>query len=157
MNPQYASSDFICSWNGKKLNTGWGEDVFLTVTPNGPLKETKIGADGWMSVSKLADQGGVIEMTFMQTAQALKDIDVISAAEMAVGEAYELPFAGIFAFEDPLGNLDNFVAINTVLVDRGAHTHQKVMGERTITWNCEKLIYSNPASVLENLAAYTKA
>ncbi len=156
MNPVYDSSNFICAWNGTTLNTGWGQDVFMTVTPNGPLKETAIGADGWMSVSKLADQGGVIEMTFMQTAQALTDIDIKAAEEMALNEFAKLPFAGIFSFTDPLGNLDNFVAINTVLVDRGSHSHQKVMGERTITWHCEKLIYGNPASIMENIAAYTK-
>lgn len=156
MNPVYASGDFKCTWNGVKLNTGWGNDQFLTATPNGPLKDVQIGASGDMSVSKLADQGGVITMTFMQTADALDDIDNIAAAEMLVGEVAELPFAGFFQFEDPTGNTKSFVALNTVLVDRGSHEHQKVVGEQTITWACEKLIFGDPLSIMSNISSYLK-
>jgi len=155
-NPIYASGDFKISWNGTSLGTGWGDDTFITVTPNGPIKETSIGADGNMSISKLADQGGVIEMTFMQTAEALAKIDEIAAAEMLVGEFYELPFAGFFLLEDPTGNNENFVAYNTVLVDNGSFSHQKVMGERTITWNCEKLILGNYSSIMATMSSYLK-
>lgn len=156
MNPVYASGDFRCTWNGLKLNSGWGDDQFLTATPNGPLKELQWGADGNLSQSKLADQGGVITMTFKQTAEALKRIDEVAAAEMLVGEFAQLPFAGFFTFEDPSGSVENFVAYNTVLVERGAHEHQKVMGERTITWGCEKLIFGDPATIIANISQYIK-
>ena len=156
MNPVYSSGDFKCTWNGTKLNVGHGNDQFLTATPNGPLKEVTIGADGSMSVSKLADSGGVITMTFMQTAEALTDIDNIAAAEMLVGEFAELPYAGYFQFEDPTGNTKSFVAVNTVLIDRGAHEHQKVIGEQTITWACEKLIFGDPASIMREISSYIK-
>lgn len=157
--PIYASGDFKCSWYGEKignLSAGWGDDQFLTATPNGPIKETSIGASGDMAVSKLADQGGVITMTFKQTAPALKKIDEVSAAEQLVGEFYELPFSGPFLFEDPTGNMDNFVAWDAVLVDVGSHEHQKVMGERTVTWNCSKLIFGNVASITANISSYLK-
>lgn len=157
MNPVYASADFKCTWNGANLSTGHGNDQFLTATPNGALKEVSMGADGGMSVSKLADQGGVITMTFMQTANALTTIDTITAAEMLVGEAANLPFAGFFIFEDPTGNTKSFVAYNTVITDRGAHEHQKVMGEQTITWACEKLIFGDPASIMGALSDFIKA
>jgi hypothetical protein len=143
-------------WNGTKLNTGHGNDQFLTAIPNGPMKATTIGADGSMTVSKLADTGGVITMTFMQTAKALGDIDIIAAAEMAVQEAFNLPFAGFFTFEDPTGNSKNFVAYNTVLVDRGEESHQKEVGERTITWHCEKLIPGDPASIMREISTFIK-
>lgn len=156
MNPVYSSGDFKCTWNGAKLNTGHGSDQFLTATPNGPLKEVSIGASGDMSVSKLADQGGVITMTFMQTAEALTKIDEIAASEMLVGEFAELPYAGFFLFEDPSGAAKSFVAFNTVLVDRGSHEHQKVMGEQTITWACEKLIFGDPASIMNQLDSFLK-
>ena len=156
MIPIYASGDFTAGWNGKDLSSGWGDDQFLTVTPNGPLKETMIGADGHMSVSKLADLGGVITMTFKQTAQALKDIDEVAAIEMAIGDAAQLPFAGEFHFKDPTGNMQNFVALNVVLVDRGTIEHQKVMGERTITWNAETIIFSNPASIKSAVDSFLK-
>lgn len=156
MNPIYASGDFRATWNGIKLSSGWGDDQFLTATPNGPVAETSWGSDGNMSYSKLADQGGVITMTFKQTAEALKDIDKVSAGLQLVGEFYETPFAGFFTFEDPQGNVENFVAYNAVLVDRGAHEHQKVMGERTITWNCEKLIFGTPADIIPVISQYIK-
>lgn len=156
MLPVYSSGDFTCIWNGVKLNVGWGDDQFLTATPNGPLKETMIGAAGDMAVSNLADRGGVITMTFKQTADALDDIDTIAAAEMLVGEAFNLPYAGYFQFFDPLGNNKGFVALNTVLVDRGAHEHQKVMGERTITWNCEKMIFGDPLSIMGQISSFIK-
>lgn len=155
-NPIYASGNFKCSWNGESLNTGLGNDTFLTVTPNGPLVETSNGADGIMSISTLADQGGVIEMTFMQTSESLAKIDAIAATMQLVGEAYELPFSGYFLFEDPTGNTENFVAYNTVLVDKGSFSHQKVIGERTITWNCEKLIFGNVASIQSAISSYIK-
>lgn len=155
-NPIYASGNFKAAWNGVKLNTGWGDDQFLTVTPNGALKEVAIGADGFMSISKLADQGGTITMTFKQTAEVLKDIDKIAAGEQLVGEFYELPYTGAFTFEDPSGNVDNFYAHNAVLIDRGTHEHQKVMGERTITWACERLIYGTPADIIPVINQYIK-
>lgn len=155
-NPIYASGDFKSSWNGISFNTGLGNDTFMTVTPNGPIKETSIGADGNMSISKLADQGGVIEMTFMQTAESLTKLDEVAAAEQLVGEFYELPYSGPFLFEDPTGNTDNFYAHNTVLVDNGSFSHQKVMGERTVTWNCEKLIFGNVASIQSAISSYIK-
>ena len=156
MTPLYASGDFECTWNGVNLSSGWGDDQFLTATPNGPIKEVVIGADGNMSVSKLADQGGVITMTFKQTAEALNKIDEISAAEQLVGIFYAAPFSGPFTFTDPNGNVNNFVAHNTVLIDNGSHEHQKVMGERTITWACEKLIFGNPADIMREITNYVK-
>jgi len=157
MTPVYGSGDFKITWNGQSLaNGGLGNDTFLTVTPNGPIKETSIGADGQMSVSKLADLGGVITITFMQTAEGVSKIDEIAAAEMVINEVGELPFAGLFVLEDPTGNCDNFYALNTVLVDRGTIEHQKVMGERTFTFNCEKLIFGDYTSISQNISSYIK-
>ena len=156
-NPLYASGDFTCTWYTEDLSVGWGDDTFLTVTPNGPIKEASFGADGNMSVSKLADQGGTIEITFMQTAEALSTIDAISASEQLVGELYTLPFGGPFTFKDPTGNTPSFVAWNTVLIDKGVHTHQKVMGERTITFACEKLIFGDVDSITSNILDYIKS
>jgi len=156
MLPIYASNDFLAEWYTVDLSSGWGDDTFLTATPNGPIKEVSIGADGNMSVSKLADQGGVITMTFKQTAKALEDIDKIAASEALVGDAYEIPFSGPFTFKDPTGNVNNFFAYNTVLIDKGSHEHQKVMGERTVTFACEKLIFGNPESIQANLSSFVK-
>lgn len=156
-NPLYASGDFTCTWQSISLNTGWGEDTFLTVTPNGPIKEVTFGADGNMTPSKLADMGGVIEMTFMQTADALDEIDKIAAAEQIVGELYSTPYSGVFTFSDPTGNMPSFLAWNTVLLDKGVHSHQKVVGERSVTWACEKLIFGDPDSILANISNYVKS
>jgi len=159
-NPIYASGDFRIVWNSAQItdsmSDGWAEDQFMTVTPNGPLVETSIGASGSMSISKLADQGGVIEVTYMQNAPALKQIDTVAAGLQIVGDASGIPFGGVFTFEDPTGNTPNFLAWNAYLVDKGALTHQKVMGERTVTWNCEKLIFGDPQSIEANISSYLK-
>lgn len=159
-NPTYASGNFRMGWNGAILtggmNTGWGDDQFMAITPNGDLVETAIGADGHMSVSQLADQGGVIEVTFKQTAEALNKIDLVAATQQLMNEIYTGPFLGMFTFEDPLGNVPNFVAWNTVLVNKGAQTHQKVMGERTVTWHCEKLIFGSVDEIKPKILDYIK-
>lgn len=156
-NPAYASQGFLFTWNTISLNTGWGTDQFLTVAHNGPLKELTFGADGSMTTSQLADQGGVINMTFMQTAKALTKIDEISAAEQLVGAAYVTPYSGLLTFTDPLNSVNSFVAYNTTLLETGSHEHAKVVGERTITWGCEKLIYGNVSSILANISSYIKS
>lgn len=155
-NPIYASGNFKMSWNSVSMHVGIGNDTFMTVTPNGPLVETSIGADGNMSISTLADQGGVIEMTFMQTAKALSDIDQKAVLSQMVGDAYNVPYVGEFLFEDPTGNNSNFYAHNAVLVDNGSFSHQKVMGERTIKWNCEKLIFGEYDSIKRAMSSYLR-
>jgi hypothetical protein len=155
-NGNYASGDFKITWNGESLSTGHGSDQFLTATPNGPMAEMEIGADGNPVISKMADQGGVLTMTFWQTAETLKLIDKIAAAEMLVGEFAELPFAGVFTFEDPTGNMENFLAWDVTLLDRGSHEHQKAVGERTITWGAGKLIFGDPASIMAAMSQYIK-
>ena len=158
--PIYASGDFRITWNSALItggmSSGLGEDTFLTITPNGPIAETSIGASGDISYSKLADQGGTIELIFKQNAPALKEIDAVAAALQLVGTASGVPFGGVFTLEDPTGAIPNFLAWNTFLVDKGTMTHQKVMGERTITFNCEKLINGDPQSIEANISSYLK-
>ncbi len=158
MNGNFASGDLTITWNGIKLNSGWGEDVFFTATPNGPLKEMTIGADGNGTISKLADRGATLELTLVQTAvKQLKDISKIAAAETLVADAAQLPFAGIFTVEDPLGNCANFVCLNATLVDMGSHSFGKTVGERTITWKCDKFIETDSIeSVMSNISSYIK-
>ena len=159
-NPVYDSRNFRIGWNGailtEGMNSGWGDDTFMTVTPNGDDVDMKIGSCGTAGVSKLADQGGTIEVTFQQTAIALKKIDQIAATSQLMNEVWTTPYLGVFTFTDPSGAQPSFVAWNAVLSNKGTTTHQKIMGERTITWKCEKLIYGDPDSITANILDYIK-
>lgn len=155
MTDVYDSGAIQFTWNAQKLHDGW-EDI--SITPNGPLKTTKFSkGQGKMIISKMANRGAVIEVTYSQTSETLQTINEIEAIEVAINEAASTPFTGAMTFDDPSGS-SSFVALKAVLVDTGSHTYAEEVGERTITWNCETFINcKDPADVLSNLASYVRS
>ena len=147
----YSSAEHTLSWNGIKLSEGYEGS---SITPNGDLVEVHFDLKGRMHKSRLANQGGVITVTYVQGCESLKKIDDVSSGLQLLGEFYETGFDGIFMFEDPVAS-NSFVAWNATLISTGDIENADVIGQRTPTWHCEKLIRtSSPLDVIANIAAY---
>lgn len=156
-NGVFASGRLLITWNGIDLSEGWGEDTFLTITPNGDIREVMIGADGNGTISELADMSATIELTLSQTADVIKTINKIEAAERVVRDNTGVPASGFFTVEDPLGSTANFVCLETVMLSSGAHEWAKTAGERVFRWHTTRYIPTDdPATVLSNIQAYIK-
>lgn len=152
MSGNYASSGLTLSWNGIDCSNGLQG---MTTSKNGDLQEMTFDLKGRATLSQLADQGGVITATYTQTDATLKTLDTAAASVQLMNEFVEVPFQGFLVFQDTTGNTGNFVAVNAAIISTGDETWADVVGEREVTWHCEKLIRSdNVADVMANLAQY---
>lgn len=148
----YESANILVSWNGLNLSQGWGEDSFLTITPNSPRISYKSGADGSYTYSKMADKGATLTMTFTDVADVNLQISAVSAAQDLIGA--KLPIAP-FLVIDQTGNSVHFLATNCVLTEISDVEFSASSGERTWTWVCETYIASNDlSSVTSALKGY---
>ena len=148
----YASSTLTLAWNGIDLSDGLQG---AGTSKNGDLQEVSFDLRGKMTTSQLANQGGVITATYTQNSETLRKLDTAGALVQKVGESFELPSIGLLVFEDPVGKTGNFVAWNAVLISTGDEEWGETVGEREVTWACEKLIrHDNPATVVANIADY---
>lgn len=148
----YSSANLTSTWNSIDLSEGL---TAINFTPNGAYAETTFDLGGQMTMSMLANQGGVLELTYLQTSKTVKKLLGIGAAMQVVGQNANVPYFGLFSLKDPTGNTGQCVAWNTALVADGGETWGETVGERTFTFNCEKLIYSdNPASIAAAIVDY---
>lgn len=148
----YASSGLSLVWNGEDLSRGL---MGATSSPNGDLQEMSFDLKGESTLSQFANQGGVITATYKQTSETLKTIDSFAAGVQLMSEFVETPFQGFLTFKDETGNTGNFVAYKAAIISTGDEAWAEVVGEREITWHCEKLIRTdNVADVMANLAQY---
>lgn len=152
MSGNYASAGINIVYNGMKISEGFQG---AGTSKNGDLQSVSFDLKGRMTISQLADQGGTVTITYTQTSESLKKIDKMASGIQLVAEGYELPFQGILLFDDPTGNTGSFLAYNSVILSTGDESWAEAVGEREVTWACEKLIYTdNPLDVLANIAAY---
>ena len=133
----YSSKDVYVNWNGVDLSTGWAEDTFLTIEPLADRTTATFGADGQMCISKGANKGATITMTFQQTADSNKKIAAIAAASDELGSL--APY-GEFSVIDEVGNSANFIARNAVLTQVASNDFGNTVGEKSWTWVCETYI-----------------
>lgn len=145
MHKQYESGQVTVNWYNTDLSTGWAEDTFLTIEPLAAQIDAKFGSDGAMGVSKMANKGATITMTFMQTAKSNKDIGKVAFGQDQLGEA--LPVAP-FSVIDKTGESCNFLALNAVLTEKSGHSFGNTMGEKTWTWVCESYLEADDPSTI---------
>lgn len=155
----YSSKDVYVTWSagGKTVNLskGWAEDTFLTIEPLADRNTATFGADGQMCISKGANKGATITMTFQQTANANKSIAAIAAAQDLLGST--APY-GLFTVTDTVGDSANFIARNAVLTQVASNDFGNTVGEKSWTWICESYILAeDPATVLAEIDSYIKA
>ena len=148
----YASAEVDITWNGLDLARGLAEDSFLTIEPLEARNTTTFGADGQMVVSKMANRGATITMTFQQTSQVNKDIANIYAAQDKIGG--KIPFAP-FTVIDNSGGSAHFVALNAVLTEVATQSFGNTVGEKTWVWVCESYLQAeDPATITAALSDY---
>lgn len=148
----YASASLNLAWNGIDLSDGLQG---AGASKNGDLQEVSFDLKGKMTTSQLANQGGVITATYTQNSETLRKLDTAASGIQKVGANFEVPTQGLLVFEDPVGKTGNFVAWNAVLISTGDEEWGETVGEREVTWACEKLIrHDNPAIVVANIAEY---
>lgn len=154
MSYTYEAGNVDVNWSGIDLSTGWGEDTFLTITPNSDRVEATAGAGGERTYSKIADKSATIEMTFTQTADVIKEIGGVAGIQDLIGA--DLEFAP-FKVVDGTGKSVNFVCENAVLMSVSEVTFGRAAGERTFTWDCEFYIMSDdPATITNAFDQYQK-
>jgi len=150
--PTYESGNVTVTWFTEDLSSGWAEDTFLTIEPLEARNSTTFGADGQMAVSKMANRGATITMTFQQTAQVNKNLANIYAVQDKIGGA--IPFAP-FTVIDNTGGSTHFVALNAVLTEVPTQTFGNTIGEKTWVWVCESYLQAeDPATITAALSEY---
>lgn len=152
MLPLYEAGAIQVAWAGLDLSSGWADDTFLEIEPIADIYAEAFGANGQMGMSKLANQGALITMTFKQTAPVRKEIARIAAAQQLIGAKMEV---ALFKVIDPTGDSIDFYANNAILKSKPTNTFGAEMGEVSYTWVCEQYISSdNPAEIAEGIKRF---
>ena len=155
MSYTYESAGVSVTWFGVNLSSGWGEDTFLTITPNSERVTYKAGADGHYTFSKMADKGCTITMTFTDVAPVNKKVGGIAGVQDMIGSTVGIaPFTVI----DATGNSAHFACLNAVLTEVSDIEFGSSSGERTWTWVAETYIMAeDPATITAQIKKYLKA
>lgn len=142
----YSAGEMKVTWDGIDLSDGWGTDTFLTITKDAPHLIRTASVSGSGSVySKPADKGATITMTFLQTAEACKEI----ASRLALQSAADgnIPIS-VFKVEDPVGGTILFYSADAVLMESGEQTWGNEVSERTYTWHTDTYIDTKDISTV---------
>ena len=150
--PVYESGNVEVTWNGVDLSEGWSEDSFLDIQPISERNSTTFGADGQMGVSKMANRGATITMTFQQTSETNKKIAKLASAQDKIGGI--IPISP-FTVKDKTGGSAHFVALNAVLTEVAGHTFGNAMGEKSWVWTCESYFETdNPLDLIAGITDF---
>ncbi|CAH9012527.1 conserved hypothetical protein [Vibrio phage 424E50-1] len=152
MSGNYASGGITMAWNGEDISEGYQG---INLSPKGDLQEASYDLKGKRTLSQLADQSATLTVTYTQTENTVKNLETAASALQLTREFISVPTEGVILFEDPTGNTGSFLAWNVALLSTGDEDWAATVGERTVTFDVEKLIrHKDPASVLSNIAQY---
>lgn len=137
MLPAYSPKDVNVSFNGIAI-TGFAPDSFIRLSRNSELLGETVGAAGELSLTKIADRTGAIEIELMQTAETNL---LLSALALATENGGPIT-VGTLMIQDPSGSV-LAVALNAYLkafpdVELGADQNTK-----TWMFGCETLEYTS--------------
>lgn len=136
MLPAYSPKDVNISFNGIAI-TGFAPDSFVRLRRNSALLGETVGAAGELSLTKIADRTGEIEIELMQTSESNL---LLSALALATENGGPIT-VGVLMIQDPSGSV-LAGALNAYLkalpeVDLGAEQNTKVW-----MFGCETLQYT---------------
>lgn len=137
MLPSYSPKDVAISFNGVAI-TGFAPDSFIRLRRNSALLGETVGAAGDLSLTKIADRTGEIEIELMQTSASNMLLSAIAVATENGGPIT----VGVLMIQDPSGSV-LALAVNSYIkampeIDLGAEQNSK-----TWTFGCEVLQYSS--------------
>ena len=136
MLPAYSPKDVNISFNGFPV-TGFAPDSFIRLRRNSDLLGETVGAAGELSLTKIADRTGEIEIELMQTSESNF---VLSAVALATENGGPIT-VGVLMIQDPSGSV-LATALNAYIkampeVELGADQNSK-----TWMFGCETLEYT---------------
>lgn len=133
----YSPKDVNISFSGIAI-TGFAPDSFIRLSRNSDMLGETVGAAGELSLTKIADRTGSIEIELMQTAESNLLLSTLALATENGGPIT----VGTLMIQDPSGSV-MAVALNAYLkaypdVELGADQNTK-----TWMFGCEDLEYSS--------------
>lgn len=137
MLPVYSPKDVAISFNGIAI-TGVAPDSFVRLRRNSDLLGETVGAAGELSLTKIADRTGEVEIELMQTSGSNLLLSAVALATENGGPVT----VGVLMIQDPSGSV-LATALNAYLkslpeVELGADQNSK-----TWTFGCEVLEYTS--------------
>lgn len=137
MLPAYSPKDVAISFNGIAI-TGFAPDSFVRLRRNSALLGETVGAAGELSLTKIADRTGEVEIELMQTSASNLLLSAIALATENGGPVT----VGVLMIQDPSGSV-LATALNAYMksfpeVELGAEQNSK-----TWTFGCEVLEYTS--------------
>ncbi len=136
MLPSYSPKDVSISFNGYAIS-GFAPDSFVRLRRNSDLLNETVGSAGELSLTKIADRTGEIEVELMQTAES----NLILSGLALATENGEPIITGVLMIQDPSGSvlataLDAYIKALPD-VELGADQNTK-----TWMFGCETLEYT---------------
>lgn len=137
MLPAYSPKDVAISFNGIAI-TGFAPDSFVRLRRNSALLGETVGAAGELSLTKIADRTGEVEIELMQTSASNLLLSAVALATENGGPVT----VGVLMIQDPSGSV-LATALNAYMksfpeVELGAEQNSK-----TWTFGCEVLEYTS--------------
>ena len=142
MLPAYSPKDVKVSFNGITI-TGFSPDSFIRLKRAVEFVANTVGAQGDLSLTKVADRTGEIEIELMQTSESNTELSILANAQEVGGDIV----IGVLTVQDPSGSV-LALAINAYLkghpdVELGAEQYSK-----TWMFGCETLEYSATSGIV---------
>lgn len=137
MLPVYSPKDVSISFNGIAI-TGFAPDSFVRLRRNSALLSETVGAAGELSLTKIADRTGEVEIELLQTAESNLLLSAVALATENGGPVT----VGVLMIQDPSGSV-LATALNAYLkalpeIELGAEQNSK-----TWMFGCEILEYTS--------------
>lgn len=151
MLPSYSPKDVKVSFNGFAI-TGFAPDSFIRLRRNSDILAETVGSAGELSLTKIADRTGEVEIDLMQTAESNL---LLSAVALATENGAPIT-VGVLMIQDPSGSVLG-TALNAFIkshpeIELGASQNSK-----TWTFGCEVLEYtSTPAGYEAGYKGFTQ-
>jgi hypothetical protein len=98
--PVYSSKDVSIAWSGQRLD-GLAPDSFVTFSLNSDLTDEEVGADGFVSISRLPDNTGTCTLSFQQNSIS----NLVLSGVMAAQQNSPTFVVGSLTVVDPSGSV----------------------------------------------------
>lgn len=146
----YSPKDVAISFNGLAIQ-GFAPDSFVRLRRNSDLLNETVGAAGELSLTKIADRTGEVEIELLQTAESNR---ILSAVAIATENGGPIT-VGVLMIQDPSGSV-LAIALNAYLKSLPEIELGTEQNSKTWTFGCETLEYTSlPAGFAEGFTGTT--
>lgn len=151
MLPSYSPKDVHISFDGVAI-TGFAPDSFIRMRRNSDLLGETVGSAGELSLTKIADRTGEVEIELMQTAESNL---LLSGVAHAIENGGPIT-VGVLMIQDPSGSVLG-TALNAYIKSHPEVELGSDQNSKTWIFGCEVLEYtSTPAGHDAGYTGFTK-